>query len=146
MRVAFVSLLAASAVLTAGCGAVGHLGDHSGDPAKGKPAFVTSCGGCHVLAAAGTQGTTGPDLDAAFGPDRCQGFKESTIRDVVRGQIAYAESDTGTGNPGMPPNLVNGQTAKDVSAYVASVAGINGTAAAHTGPYWDCATGAEVTG
>jgi mono/diheme cytochrome c family protein len=28
--------------------------------------FATNCGGCHALAAAGTSGTTGPDLDQAL--------------------------------------------------------------------------------
>ena len=34
-----------------------------GDPTKGKALFVTNCGGCHTLAAAGTSGTVGPNLD-----------------------------------------------------------------------------------
>ena len=34
-----------------------------GDPTKGKAIFVTNCGGCHTLAAAGTSGTVGPNLD-----------------------------------------------------------------------------------
>src|SRR5438067_331855 len=82
-----------------------------GDAAAGKKLFVANCGGCHTLANAGTKGTTGPNLDDAFGPDKQQGFSVQTIRDVVRGQIAYAESDPGTGHPGMPPNLVNGTDA-----------------------------------
>ena len=81
--------------------------------------FKQKCGVCHTLQDAGTTGTVGPNLDDAFGPDKQQGFKLSTIRDVVRGQIAYAESDPGTGGPGMPPNLLRGQQAKDVASYVA---------------------------
>jgi hypothetical protein len=42
----------------------------------------------------------------------------------VRGQIAYADSDPGTGHPGMPANLVNGQDAKDVAVYVAKCAAV----------------------
>jgi len=34
-----------------------------GDPTKGKALFVTNCGGCHTLAAAGTSGAVGPNLD-----------------------------------------------------------------------------------
>ena len=117
----------------------------SGDPARGRQLFISgtapACSGCHTLAAAGAQGKIGPDLDAAFGPDRCGGFKESTIRDLIRGQIAYADSNTGTGVPGMPANLATGQKAKDIAAYVASVAGVT----SGPGPHWDCATGAEVT-
>ena len=36
----------------------------SGSPEAGKTVFeVSGCGGCHTFAAAGTTGTTGPDLD-----------------------------------------------------------------------------------
>jgi hypothetical protein len=94
---------------------------------------VSTCGSCHKLADAGTQGTIGPNLDEAFRYDKCQGFQESTIRDVVRGQIAYATSNPGTSDPvtggpvtGMPDNLLRGQQARDVSVYVAKVAGANG--------------------
>jgi mono/diheme cytochrome c family protein len=134
--------------------------DTSGDAAHGEVLFKAatlpggkqSCGSCHTLAAAGTQGTLGPDLDAAFGPSRCQDAgQESTIRDVVRGQIAYPDYDTGTGVPGMPRNLAEGQDARDISAYVGQVAGllkssaVRSTGAGSKLPYWDCDTGAEVT-
>ena len=41
----------------------------------------------------------------------------------MRGQIAYPTVEPGTGEPGMPANLVTGQDAWDVAAYVASTAG-----------------------
>ena len=98
----------------------------SGDPAAGKQLFVKTCGGCHTLQAAGTTGTAGPNLDDAFAADKAPNFRSNdtiqTIRDLVRGQIAYAESDPGTGKPGMPPNLLRGQQAKDVATYVAKCA------------------------
>jgi sulfite dehydrogenase len=55
-----VGALAASAAL-AGCGSSTPTatGDKPGD---GKLIFVDSCGGCHTLKAAGTDGSTGPDL------------------------------------------------------------------------------------
>ncbi len=34
-----------------------------GDVASGKKVFVTFCGRCHVMQAAGTHGTIGPNLD-----------------------------------------------------------------------------------
>jgi mono/diheme cytochrome c family protein len=98
--------------------------DDSGSAAPGKPLFVEHCGSCHVLQDAGTTGTVGPNLDDVFGIVRKQGFDESTIRDVVRGQIAYPESDPVTGLPGMPANLVVGQEARDVAEYVAQCAGV----------------------
>ena len=78
-----------------------------------------------MLADAGSPGTQGPNLDDAFRVLRQQhGFDESTIRDVVRGQIAYPTEDPPSGEPGMPANLVTGEAADAVAAYVASVAGM----------------------
>jgi mono/diheme cytochrome c family protein len=115
--------------LTAGCGAVAHMTADQGDPARGKEIFKMptldgqpGCGTCHTLANAGTTGTVGPNLDTTFGIVRAQGFDVSTIRDVVRGQIAYPETETAEGGTGMPANLVTGQDARDVADYVAECA------------------------
>jgi mono/diheme cytochrome c family protein len=124
LRAAFVTLAAATAVLAAGCGAVGHLTSSDGSASRGKELFQRAtletgpgCGTCHVMADAGTTGTTGPNLDDHFGTLRRQGFDESTMRDVVRGQIAYPEAP-------MPAELLRGQEARDVSEYVARCAGV----------------------
>ena len=45
-----------------------------------------------------------------------QGFDESTITDVVRGQIAYPEEP-------MPANLAEGQDADDLAVYIAKCSG-----------------------
>jgi cbb3-type cytochrome c oxidase subunit III len=111
----------AAALVAAGCGSVAAT-QQAGSASNGKQLFVENCGQCHVLADAGTNGVIGPDLDQAFETPREQGFDESTIRDVVRGQIAYPTAEPVTGEPGMPANLVTGQDAADVAAYVASVA------------------------
>jgi mono/diheme cytochrome c family protein len=114
--------LGSLAVLVAGCGALGYTSAKA-DRANGKKLFSSTCGSCHTLADAGTTGTIGPDLDYAFKQDLAVGMTEGTIRQVVRGQIAYAITETSTGSPGMPKNLVTGKNANDVAAYVASVAG-----------------------
>jgi mono/diheme cytochrome c family protein len=119
MRPAILTLVLTTALFTAGCGAVGHLDADDGDPSVGKALFIDKCSACHTLADAKATGKIGPNLDEAFRYDKKQGFDESTIRDVVRGQIAYATSDPGTGFPGMPTNIVRGQQAKDVAIYVA---------------------------
>ena len=86
----------------------------SADRANGKALFVNgangkpSCGSCHTLADAGTTGTVGPNLDDAFRQALLDGMTEATVRQVVRGQIAYAIDSTSTGAPGMPQNLVTG--------------------------------------
>ena len=101
----------------------------------GKSLFISKCGGCHTLAAAKTTGTIGPNLDDAFRADKSPSFRssatEQTIRDVVRGQIAYPDGNPGTNNPitgapnpGMTPNLLHGQQAKDVAVFVARCAAV----------------------
>ena len=122
----------AAALVAAGCGSVA-LSEQPGSEAHGKQLFTQKCGSCHTLADAGTHGTIGPNLDEAFGHDREQGFDQSTIRDVVRGQIAYPTSQPPTGEPGMPADLVTGDDAADVAAYVASVAGVSGQGGSTTG-------------
>ena len=113
-------LLGALLLLAAGCGTGGKAA--SGDQQNGSKLFASKCAGCHVLAAAGSQGTVGPNLDDAFDGDRAQGFKQSTIQNVVLDQIRQP-------SPPMPKNLVKGQDAQDVAAYVASVAGQGGSSA-----------------
>ena len=73
----------------------------AGDQQNGGKLFTAKCAGCHVLAAAGSHGTTGPNLDDAFAADRKQGFKQSTIQNVVLDQIRQP-------SPPMPKNLVTG--------------------------------------
>jgi mono/diheme cytochrome c family protein len=125
-RLAALFPLAVIVLLVAACGSVGHTSE--GGASRGKQLFTEKCGSCHTLADAGTQGRVGPNLDEAFTNVRSdhpnQGFKESTIRDVVRGQIAYPVEDPVTDAPGMPANLVTGDDADAVAAYVASVAGL----------------------
>jgi mono/diheme cytochrome c family protein len=46
-------------------GAVAGTGKTAEKPTDGKTIFSTTCGGCHTLAAAGTSGNVGPNLDQA---------------------------------------------------------------------------------
>ena len=108
-------VLIGAALLLAGCG-TGGKASSNGDQTSGQKLFQSKCAGCHVLAAAGSQGTVGPNLDDAFRADRDQHFKQSTIQNVVLLQIRQP-------SPPMPANLVKGQDAQDVAAFVAAVAG-----------------------
>jgi mono/diheme cytochrome c family protein len=123
LRLAGVLGLLAAALLVAGCGAEG-IPDESG-VSQGKELFQGEgqCAGCHTLADAGSRSDIGPNLDEAFEHVRREGFDESTIRSLVRNQIAYPIEDPVTGEQGMPANLVEGEDADAVAAYVASVAG-----------------------
>jgi cbb3-type cytochrome c oxidase subunit III len=127
--------LVAAALLAAGCGTGGVAkGAQRPDLQNGQQLFTQSCAACHTLAAAGTNGTIGPNLDNAFAEDRQQGYLDSTIENVVLDQIrlgsgpiaTYTTNKKFTPQTPMPANLVKGQDAIDVAAYVASVAGAGG--------------------
>ena len=99
---------AAAAVPLAACGR------DEADLTNGKAEFVQKCGSCHTLSRAGTQGQTGPDLDAAFLAGLRAGQSRETVQGVVRDQIANVRKSSQ-----MPANLVTGDDARDVAAYVA---------------------------
>jgi len=113
------------AVGLAACGDTVGYSEGNGDRIRGKELFVKGCGSCHTLADAGTTGTIGPNLDYAFVQSRIDGLGESSILQVVRGQIAYPVTDPSTDAPGMPANIFEGADAEDVATYVASVAGLD---------------------
>ncbi len=110
------ALLAVASLV--GCGA-----EERADLINGKTLFVGegACGSCHVLSRAGTRGIQGPNLDEAFGPSREDGLGASAIAGIVREQIAHPRRSSS-----MPPDLVTGDDARDVAAYVAAVAGVPG--------------------
>ena len=114
-------LLVTAALVAGGCGTGGKAASQA-DTQNGQKLFQAKCAGCHTLAAAGSRGTIGPNLDDAFAEDRAEKFKQSTIQNVVLDQIRQAAAP-------MPRNLVTGADAQDVAAYVASSAGLGGAAA-----------------
>ena len=127
--------LAAVALLAAGCGTGGVAKSaQRPDTQNGQTLFSQSCGSCHTLQAAGTTGTIGPNLDNSFAAVRKQGYPSSSIENVVLDQIRLGSGPIATYTTGkkftpqtpMPANLVKGQDARDVAAYVASVAGVGG--------------------
>jgi cytochrome c6 len=113
--VLIAALLVAGAL--AGCGGSGVSAPGEADLANGKALFVSNCGSCHVLENAGTSGTLGPNLDDAAAGSRIAGLKQSSFEALVRQQIDEADQP-------MPRHLVSGDDARDVAAYVASVAGV----------------------
>ena len=124
MRVQALLSVAGTAFLAFGMSAC-ELKDDGSDLANGKAAFVEKCGSCHVLERAGTTGVTGPDLDASFARSVSEGFGRNTIEGVVLRQIeqpnptAQIDPKTGKAAGSMPADLVTGETAEDVAAYVA---------------------------
>jgi len=133
-----VACAGALALVLSGCGTGGYTSE--GSQGAGKALFVQACGGCHTLAAAGTNGTIGPDLDDAFAQAREVGMTSATFTQVVAGQVRFPIVDTSTGAPGMPGidqtlplcDDVEGdascvedqdQAVDDISTYVGAVAG-----------------------
>lgn len=122
----------------AGCGGIGYTSS-AADKTRGEKLFVSQCGQCHTLAAAGTNGVIGPNLDDAFRRAQADGMTDDTVRQVVRDQIQYPITNTSTGAPGMPgidttlPECGDneqkgcvedqGQAADDIATYVSTVAG-----------------------
>src|SRR3954452_4814245 len=122
------AVLGTGALAASGCG----LATQHSDVINGKQQFVAKCGACHTLARAGTKGTAGPNLDAAFVRARQDGFKNSTIAGMVEGQIRHPsrlpQVDPVTHKRGaqMPADVVTGSDVGDVAAYVGQVAGVIG--------------------
>jgi mono/diheme cytochrome c family protein len=113
-------MLSLSLVLALGVAACG--GDDDGDDeaappaatetdggagAEGEAIFTENCGTCHVLAASGTSGTTGPSLDEVMP-------SEETVETQVR--------NGGGGMPAFEGQLTDEEIAA-VSSYVAENAG-----------------------
>ncbi len=83
----------------------GGGGAQTEQASAGKSTFASTCGGCHTLSAAGTNGEVGPNLDD-LKPD-----EETVLSAIERG-------------PGvMPENLLQGAKAEEVAKYVAENAG-----------------------
>ena len=125
-RVAVTLATLAVLVFVAGCGG------QDPNTERGRQLFIAKCGTCHTLAQAGTSANVGPNLDAAFAQARADGMDSDTVKGVVSKQIAHPRvPNMPEGTPEytrtyMPPELVTGQDAADVAAYVASVAGVPG--------------------
>ena len=108
-------VVAAAALSLAACGR------DEADLSNGKAQFVEKCGSCHVLGRAGTAGPTGPDLDAAFRAALAGGMDRETVEGVVHKQILNPRK-----NSVMPAELVTGDDARDVAAYVGYAAARSG--------------------
>ncbi|KAA0267934.1 MAG: hypothetical protein EDQ89_11470 [Acidobacteria bacterium] len=100
--------------------------NENADLDNGRQLFIEKCGTCHYLKEAGTTGTTGPDLDAAFAASREVDMDQDTVEGVVLDQIEHPRQTDPEDPSYMPPALVTGSDAKDVASYVASVAGVPG--------------------
>jgi uncharacterized cupredoxin-like copper-binding protein len=122
-------LLAGVAMLgLTGC----ELKDNGDNLVNGKTLFVQKCAACHTLARAEAKGVVGPNLDEAWQQANKDGFGRSTYKGLVHRQILQPnrkpqiDPDTLKRMQLMPADLVTGEDAQDVAAYVASAAAAPG--------------------
>ena len=90
----------------------------------GQSLFVTNCGTCHTLYAAGTDGNYAPDLDellAPTGPAEDESTIEATKERVLNAIENGVDSSTTPGR--MPGGILNQEQAKEVAEFVAHTAG-----------------------
>ena len=119
------SLLLAVLVLAAGCGGGGdeEMGGTPNPVDSSHPGAAVfkdaGCGDCHALTAAGSSGTTGPNLDQAA-PD-----EETVVRQVTNG---------GNGMPSFRGQLTR-QEIRDVAAFVAQATKSATPGESVTGPF-----------
>jgi mono/diheme cytochrome c family protein len=117
------ALIAVLGALLAGCGGeetVQPTGPvegtlpkaEAGNPARGKSSFTElGCGGCHTFKAAGTSGTTGPNLDETL-----QGKDAEYIREA----IVNPNAEIAPGfQPGVMPNYGEQLESEQVADLVA---------------------------
>ncbi len=84
---------------------------------EGRDLFANNCGSCHTLAAAGTDGVVGPNLDDLIAPT---GVNDAS---AFEGGYAIALNAVSCGIDGrMPKEILIGEEAKQVSAFVAAYA------------------------
>lgn len=85
---------------------------------EARELFANSCGACHRLAAAGTLGVVGPDLDALLAPT---GASSPEAYDGNYTRVLNAVL-CGIGGR-MPAGILLGDEAKEASQFVAAYAG-----------------------
>jgi len=89
---------------------------------QGKTLFVTNCGTCHTLYAAGTDGNFGPNLDLLLAP--AGPATGSTIKSTKERVLNAIDNGVDSTTPGrMPAGIISGQQAQQVAEFVANVAG-----------------------
>jgi ubiquinol-cytochrome c reductase cytochrome c subunit len=124
------AVIVTSLALLTGAVAAGCDTQEEADLARGKDLFNQECSTCHGLAEARATANIGPNLDAAFAQARADGMDQDTIEGVIEDQIAHPrpvdEGDQDYNQTYMPADIFTGSDARDVAAYVASVAGVEG--------------------
>jgi mono/diheme cytochrome c family protein len=85
---------------------------------QGAELFASHCGGCHTLAAAGTQGSATKVRDR----ERTDGPNFNTRKEQFS-QVLFAIENGGFSGAIMPQDIVVGEQAQQVARFVAKYAG-----------------------
>ena len=106
--------LPAWAITQKGSGDASSGGSVPASQRQGLELFQINCGACHTLAAAGTDGIVGPDLDQLLGtgpksPDTVKA-NESRVLSAIQNGIGGR----------MPRGILQGEQAKAVAEFVAN--------------------------
>jgi mono/diheme cytochrome c family protein len=119
-------VLAAASILAIGlgvtaCGSEGiekQVSDDQPDVARGADLFAARCAGCHTMDVVGAQGgaTLVTDRERVDGPN-------FNVRKETKDSVLYAIRNGGFSGAIMPENIVVGQDANDVAAFLAKYAG-----------------------
>ena len=110
--------LAAGALGAGGCGEQGIQLAKDDPNYAGASTFQQRCGGCHTLAAAGTQGSTTSPNDREF----VDGPNFNTRKEELD-QVLYAIRNGGFASSPMPQDIVVGEQAEQVARFVSEYAG-----------------------
>jgi cytochrome c551 len=120
-RLAITGALAVTAAGAVACGSQGISSEIASQPANvqhGAQLFSQRCSGCHTLGVVGAQGTT----DNVRQRERVDGPNFDTRRETAD-NVLYAIRNGGFSGAIMPENIVVGQDANDVAAFLSKYAG-----------------------
>jgi mono/diheme cytochrome c family protein len=115
VRGALLLIAVAALAVAAGCGTQGVQVPDNDPTHAGAEIFAQRCSGCHTLTPAGTEGSSNRS-ERVQGPNLDQ--RHETMADVI-----YAIRNGGFSGAIMPQNIVVGDDARKVAAFVAKYAG-----------------------
>jgi mono/diheme cytochrome c family protein len=120
-RLAITGALVVTAAGAVACGSQGISSEIASQPANvqhGAQLFSQRCSGCHTLGVVGAQGTT----DNVRQRERVDGPNFDT-RHETADNVLYAIRNGGFSGAIMPENIVVGEDANDVAAFLSKYAG-----------------------
>jgi mono/diheme cytochrome c family protein len=115
VRGALLLIAVAALAAATGCGTQGIQVPDDDPTHAGAEIFAERCSGCHTLTPAGTEGSANRS-ERVQGPDLDQ--RRETMADVL-----FAIRNGGFSGAIMPQNIVVGEDAQKVAAFVAKYAG-----------------------